>query len=249
MRVARFETRMTWSEEPPSRSRHLIGNLEVAPLENRELQAKTASLAYHSHLETGACGNRSRRPVLPRSRPTSRRKERRLGVAKGHSPPGHCWRSCAYNMRRKMGSLIAGPKRHQSRQLHGRSLDYLVGAGEDRWRDRKAGFPRGLQVDDQLEGRRLLDRQIGRIAARPGGGRGSCPSPLASRCVFFRAMRCRLRSVRRRLREKSLNWLMFAEWHALSPAGGHEPAHDCWNWAKFEPSGCKNRYLLRERLC
>jgi hypothetical protein len=63
MRVARLETRMTWSEDPLSRSRHLIGNLEVAPLENGELQAKTASLAHHSHLETGACGNRSRRPV------------------------------------------------------------------------------------------------------------------------------------------------------------------------------------------
>jgi Ring hydroxylating beta subunit len=63
MRVARLETRMTWSEDPLSRSRHLIGNLEVAPLENGELRAKTASLAYHSHLETGAYGNRSRRPV------------------------------------------------------------------------------------------------------------------------------------------------------------------------------------------
>jgi hypothetical protein len=68
MRVARLETGMTRSEDPPSRSRHLIGNLEVAPLENGELQAKTTSLAYHSHLETGACGNRSRRPVMPPNR-------------------------------------------------------------------------------------------------------------------------------------------------------------------------------------
>jgi hypothetical protein len=56
---------MAWAADPTSRTRHLIGNLEVAPLENGELQAKTAFLAYRSHLETGACGNRSRRPVMP----------------------------------------------------------------------------------------------------------------------------------------------------------------------------------------
>ena len=69
MRVARLDTGMAWAEDPPSRTRHLIGNLEVAPLENGELQAKIAFLAYRSHLETGACGNRSRRPVMPHSRP------------------------------------------------------------------------------------------------------------------------------------------------------------------------------------
>jgi hypothetical protein len=52
---------------PQSRTRHLIGNLEAEPLENGELQAKTAFLAYRSYLETGACGNRSQRLVLPLS--------------------------------------------------------------------------------------------------------------------------------------------------------------------------------------
>jgi 3-phenylpropionate/cinnamic acid dioxygenase small subunit len=40
-------TRLTpgWStRRTPSRTRHLIGNLEVAPLQNGELQAKTAFL-------------------------------------------------------------------------------------------------------------------------------------------------------------------------------------------------------------
>jgi len=52
MRVARLETGMAWAEDPPSRTRHLIGNLEAAPLENGEAQAKTAFLVYRSHLET-----------------------------------------------------------------------------------------------------------------------------------------------------------------------------------------------------
>ena len=32
MRVARLDTGMAWAEEPPSRTRHLIGNLVVEPL-------------------------------------------------------------------------------------------------------------------------------------------------------------------------------------------------------------------------
>ena len=52
MRVARLDTGMAWAEDPPSRTRHLIGNLEAAPLENGEVEAKTAFLVYRSHLET-----------------------------------------------------------------------------------------------------------------------------------------------------------------------------------------------------
>jgi 3-phenylpropionate/cinnamic acid dioxygenase small subunit len=42
---------MAWAEDPPSRTRHLIGNLEAAALENGEVEAKTAFLVYRSHLE------------------------------------------------------------------------------------------------------------------------------------------------------------------------------------------------------
>jgi 3-phenylpropionate/cinnamic acid dioxygenase small subunit len=52
MRVARLDTGMAWAEDPPSRTRHLIGNLVAAPLESGEVQAKTAFLVYRSHLET-----------------------------------------------------------------------------------------------------------------------------------------------------------------------------------------------------
>jgi 3-phenylpropionate/cinnamic acid dioxygenase small subunit len=52
MRVARLDTGMAWAEDPPSRTRHLIGNLEAVSLENGEVRARTAFLVYRSHLET-----------------------------------------------------------------------------------------------------------------------------------------------------------------------------------------------------
>ena len=52
MRVARLETGMAWAEDPPSRTRHLIGNLEATPQADGEVSARTAFLVYRSHLET-----------------------------------------------------------------------------------------------------------------------------------------------------------------------------------------------------
>lgn len=52
IRVERLDTGTAWAEDPPSRTRHLITNLEVEPLPNGEVQAKTAFLLYRSHLET-----------------------------------------------------------------------------------------------------------------------------------------------------------------------------------------------------
>jgi 3-phenylpropionate/cinnamic acid dioxygenase small subunit len=52
MRVARLDTGMAWAEDPPSRTRHLIGNLEAELLENGDVRARTAFLVYRSHLET-----------------------------------------------------------------------------------------------------------------------------------------------------------------------------------------------------
>lgn len=52
MRVARLDTGMAWAEDPPSRTRHLVGNLEATPLARGKAQARTAFLVYRSHLET-----------------------------------------------------------------------------------------------------------------------------------------------------------------------------------------------------
>lgn len=52
MRVARLDTGMAWAEDPPSRTRHLVGNLEATPREKGEVEARTAFLVYRSHLET-----------------------------------------------------------------------------------------------------------------------------------------------------------------------------------------------------
>jgi biphenyl 2,3-dioxygenase beta subunit len=51
IRVARLDTGMAWSEDPPSRTRHLVGNLVVEPLENGEVKAMTAFIVMRSHLE------------------------------------------------------------------------------------------------------------------------------------------------------------------------------------------------------
>ena len=39
MRIARLDTGMAWAEDPPSRTRHIIANLVVEPLENGEVKA------------------------------------------------------------------------------------------------------------------------------------------------------------------------------------------------------------------
>lgn len=52
MRVDRLDTGMAWAEDPPSRTRHLVGNLVLEPLPNGEVKAKTAFILYRSHHET-----------------------------------------------------------------------------------------------------------------------------------------------------------------------------------------------------
>ena len=50
------------------------------------------------------------------------------------------------------------------------SFDHLVGKREKRRRDRQPERLGGLQIDDELELDRRLDRQIGRLLARENGG-------------------------------------------------------------------------------
>ena len=64
----------------------------------------------------------------------------------------------------------------ERRPPNARSFDDLVGAREARWRDREAERLGSVEVDDQLEGRGLLDRQIGRFGA------GENPARLGDTC-------------------------------------------------------------------
>src|SRR5690349_15506912 len=52
-RVARLDTGMAWAEDPPSRTRHLIANIEVGPGES-EIELKVCSnfIVYRSRSET-----------------------------------------------------------------------------------------------------------------------------------------------------------------------------------------------------
>ena len=52
MRVERLETGMAWGEDPPSRTRHIVGNLVVDPQASGEVNARTAFILYRSHHET-----------------------------------------------------------------------------------------------------------------------------------------------------------------------------------------------------
>ncbi len=52
MRVERLDTGMAWAEDPPSRTRHLVGNLVVEPLSEDQVKAKTAFILYRSQHET-----------------------------------------------------------------------------------------------------------------------------------------------------------------------------------------------------
>ena len=52
MRVERLETGMAWGEDPPSRTRHIVGNLVADTQANGEVNARTAFILYRSHHET-----------------------------------------------------------------------------------------------------------------------------------------------------------------------------------------------------
>ncbi len=52
-RVARLETGMAWAEDPPSRTRHMIANIEVEPGDTlSEIKAYSNFIVYRSRAET-----------------------------------------------------------------------------------------------------------------------------------------------------------------------------------------------------
>jgi 3-phenylpropionate/cinnamic acid dioxygenase small subunit len=52
-RVARLDTGMAWAEDPPSRTRHLIGNIDVEPSDKAaEFRVYSNFIVYRSRAET-----------------------------------------------------------------------------------------------------------------------------------------------------------------------------------------------------
>ena len=52
-RVARLDTGMAWAEDPPSRTRHMISNIEIEPGDNEsELKVYSNYLVYRTRAET-----------------------------------------------------------------------------------------------------------------------------------------------------------------------------------------------------
>ncbi len=52
-RVARLDTGMAWAEDPPSRTRHMISNIEIEPGDvDSELRVYSNFIAYRSRAET-----------------------------------------------------------------------------------------------------------------------------------------------------------------------------------------------------
>jgi hypothetical protein len=67
-------------------------------------------------------------------------------------------RDCA-----RTASALRPLRRRAEQRTHVASFDHLICAGEDRLRDRQAERLGGLEIDDQLEPRRALNRQVGRL--------------------------------------------------------------------------------------
>ena len=66
MRIRRLDTKFAWAEDPPTRTRHLIGNVRVLERGAAEVVASSAFMLYRSRLDepTGEMLTGRRRDVL-----------------------------------------------------------------------------------------------------------------------------------------------------------------------------------------
>ena len=63
------------------------------------------------------------------------------------------------------GDVCFGPIADIGTNLHCRLFDQFVGTGLKRWRHCEAKGLRGLEINDELELGRYLDRQLARVRA------------------------------------------------------------------------------------
>lgn len=52
MRVAKMESGSSWSEDPPSRTRHIVNNVRILSVEGGEIDVEVAFILYRSRLNT-----------------------------------------------------------------------------------------------------------------------------------------------------------------------------------------------------
>lgn len=52
MRVAKMESGSSWSEDPPSRTRHIVNNVRITDIEGDEIGVEVAFFLYRSRLNT-----------------------------------------------------------------------------------------------------------------------------------------------------------------------------------------------------
>src|SRR6516162_5469653 len=118
---------------------------------------------------------------------------------------------------------------------HAASFDHLVGASEQWQRNREAECPRGLEINDQLDSRFLLDRHVGWLVAPenvPGVDAPEviqvCNSASVAHQSACRGKRTKLIDRGHRVAEREHRELFapaVEEWIALD----HEPAGSQWD--------------------
>ena len=60
-RVARLDTDMAWAEDPPSRTQHMVYNVQIDEVDGEEIKVHCSFILYRNRLETEVdlwCGYR-----------------------------------------------------------------------------------------------------------------------------------------------------------------------------------------------
>jgi hypothetical protein len=132
-----------------------------------------------------------------------------------------------------------------------RLLDHLIGQEEQRWRHRDPQYLGGLQVNDQLELRRLLHRQVGGLGTlqdlvhirRPAPVPVRRARPLADEAAGLHILPCLVHGQQvahgRECRELSA----VLKEYGVPRRGAHPRAH--WSWPRRRGQTRRDRALPR----